>query len=143
MTRLKLSASVLVVFTIGGLVSCSSSDDSSTCADLQSLYGEVNTLVDMKPLQVGADGIQDQLDTVQSAWTTAKKSAGDEFDSQLGALESSIQTLVDEVKSFAGDDKSLSDNIDQLKTDMSAVGSALDDLASAVDSELSDCTLDS
>ena len=143
MTRLRLSASILVVLAIGGLAGCSSGDDSSTCADLQNLYGEVNGLIDLKPLQVGAEGIQDQLDDVQAAWDTAKKSAGSEFGSELDSLESSVQTLVEEVKSFDGEDSSLSQNIDQLKTDIEAVGTSLDDLTSAVESELSDCTLDS
>ena len=82
------------------------------------------------------------LDEVKSAAQDAKKEASKQFSSDIDSLEKSIQTFGDDVSNGKGS-QSIVDWLSQLGEDISAIGTAYDQLSTSAETELSDCDLSS
>ena len=125
------------------VVGCSSSSDSSssTCKDLQDLASEVRGLQNVDLVQSGVDGLKQQTDAIQQAWTQAKESGDDQFGSQLDALETSIKALSTTLSDAVSGGQSISSVLSAVSTDVEQVSTAWSDLTDAVNAELSGCDL--
>jgi hypothetical protein len=143
--RLALVASVCM---LGALSACSSDDDdtsseASTCEAMQELSSAVNGLSSFDLSAEGTNGRQAQLDTIESDWQDVRDAASDQFGDELDSLEQSVDTLGDTLGSIGDGGQGIGSLIDQVRTEITAVGTAWQALADSAESELSGCDLSS
>ena len=134
--RRSLAIVAAVVLTASLAVSCSDDggdDSASTCQSMQNLSTQVDTLLALNPVSVGADGVRTQVDAVKQSWQDARDAAGDQFGDELDAFQSSIDALSESIGSGGG--------VSGIQSAVDAVKTSWQSLTTAVDNELSDCTL--
>ena len=134
-----LAATLAIVLT--GLGCSTTTPAASTCADLQTLAGEVRGLTSVDLLSSGVDGITAQTDKISKTLDDLKSSSNAQFGSDIDALKSSFSALKVTLAGISSGSKSLTDVVDEVKSDLSKISDAWTKLERDAKAELSNCDL--
>jgi ABC-type enterochelin transport system substrate-binding protein len=96
------------------------SGSAATCASLQALQSSVDALIHINPVDVGVQGIQDQLTKVQASADAVEADASSDLAPQITSLKDALATVGTTLSSGAN----VSTIATQLATQLPAVAAA-------------------
>jgi hypothetical protein len=121
---------ILVVLVALAAASCGGSDKPAVCGKRDDLQKSVDSLMNVNPVSDGLDAVRSTLADVQQNLKDLASAAGDQYQPQIQALQTSTAQVATDVKNLAGGDRAaaisaLPGNVSTVQSDWKAFTDAV------------------
>jgi hypothetical protein len=133
--QLRLAGPLIVILVALAASSCGGSDKPAVCDKRDDLQSSVDHLLNVNPVSDGLAAVRSSLADVQQKLNDLAGAAGDHYQPQITALQTSTAQVATDVKNLSGGDRSaalsaLPGHVSTVRSDWNAfteaVGSACD-----------------